>query len=185
MNVPNTHFLRKIMKLLRGHLQHAYFIHLFASESPEIYIFFLFLTENYLQMNTTFQVVLELLIKACKNFLLIKNSRIVWPITILILTLNCIRYPALPWCITGGSMEPPRENTFPPNFLIIFTPYVYTLITTIFQEKKYKIFVPFQNGGQITDFHFVSFRFWSKFENHFPKGIFQWNLAQIRRSWIY
>ena len=64
---------------------------------------------------------------------------------------------------------------------MIFTPYVYTLITTIFQGKKYKIFVPFQNGGQITYFHFASFRFRPKFE----KTTFQWNLAQIRRTWIH
>ena len=71
-------------------------------------------------------------------------------------------------------MEPPRENHFPTGiFKIIFTPYVYTLITTIFQEKKYKIFVPFQNGGQITDFHFASFRFRPKFEKPtFPKEFF-------------
>ena len=62
---------------------------------------------------------------------------------------------------------------------------LYTLITTIFQEKKYKIFVPFQNGGQITDFHFAAFQFRPNLKNHFPKGIFQWNLAQIRRSWIH
>ena len=62
-------------------------------------------------------------------------------------------------------MEPPQRKPLSRrNFLIIFTPYVYTLITTIFQEKKYKIFVPFQNGGQITDFHFASFRFRPKFE---------------------
>ena len=83
------------------------------------------------------------------------------------LTLNCIRYPALPLVHNGGggSMEPPQRKPLSHrNFLIIFTPYVYTLITTIFQEKKYKIFVPFQNGGQITDFHFASFRFRPKFE---------------------
>ena len=41
-------------------------------------------------------------------------------------------------------------------------------------KKKYKIFIPFQNGGQITDFHFASFRFRPKFEKkkHFPKWIF-------------
>ena len=62
-------------------------------------------------------------------------------------------------------MEPPQRKPLSHrNFLIIFTPYVYTLITTIFQEKKYKIFVSFQNGGQITDFHFASFRFRPKFE---------------------
>ena len=72
-------------------------------------------------------------------------------------------------------MEPPqRKQLSHRNFLIIFTPYVYTLITTIFQEKKYKIFVPFQNGGQITDFHFATFRFRPKFEkkNTFPKEFF-------------
>ena len=71
-------------------------------------------------------------------------------------------------------MEPPKENHFPTGiFLIIFTPYIYTLITTIFQGKKYKIFVPFQNGGQIINLHFASFRFRPKFEkNTFPKELF-------------
>ena len=80
------------------------------------------------------------------------------------LTLNCIRYPALPLVHNGGFHgTPPEKTTFPPEFfLIIFTPNVYTLITTIFQGKK-KI-LPFQNGGQITDFHFASFRFRPKFE---------------------
>ena len=83
----------------------------------------------------------------------------------MLLTLNCIRYPALPLVHEGGSIEPPlRKPLSHWNFLIIFTPYVYTLITTIFQEKNKKIFVPFQNGGQITDFHFASFRFRPKFE---------------------
>ena len=40
------------------------------------------------------------------------------------------------------------------------------------KKKKRENDVPFQNGGQVTDFCFASFRFWSKFENHFPKGIF-------------
>ena len=54
-------------------------------------------------------------------------------------------------------MEQPYENHFPNGISIISTPYIYiyTLITTIFQEKE--IFVAFQNGGQITDFHFASF----------------------------
>ena len=81
------------------------------------------------------------------------------------LTLNCIRYPALPLVHNGGFHgTPPRKPLSHRNFLTIFTPYVYTHITTIFQGKKYKIFVPFQNGGQITDFHFASFRFRPKFE---------------------
>ena len=34
--------------------------------------------------------------------------------------------------------------------------YIYTNHNHI-SGKKYKIFVPFQNGGQISDFHFASF----------------------------
>ena len=64
----------------------------------------------------------------------------------------------------GFHGTPQRKPLYHRNVLIIFTPYVYTLITTIFQEKKYKIFVPFQNGDQITDLHFATFRFRSKFE---------------------
>ena len=30
-------------------------------------------------------------------------------------------------------------------------------------QKKIENVVPFQNGGQITDFYFASFRFWPKF----------------------
>ena len=43
------------------------------------------------------------------------------------------------------------------------------------KQNKYQNVVPFQNGGQITDFYVASFQFWSKFEKkkHFPKGIFQ------------
>ena len=84
------------------------------------------------------------------------------------LTLNCIRYPALPLVH--------KKTTFPPEFgNYLYTIYIYTLITTKFQGKKYEIFVRFHNGGQITDFHFASFRFRPKFEekkNAFPKEFF-------------
>ena len=33
-----------------------------------------------------------------------------------------------------------------------------------FWKKKIQNVVPFQNGGQITDFYFASFWFWPKFE---------------------
>ena len=70
-------------------------------------------------------------------------------------------------------MEPPlRKPLFHRNFLIILTPYIYTLITTILQEKKYKIFVLFQNGGKITDFYFAAFRFWPKFEKQLSQKNF-------------
>ena len=51
-----------------------------------------------------------------------------------------------------------------------FAPYMYGLqkITILHKKKKKKKknenLVPFQNGGQITDFYFASFRFWPKFE---------------------
>ena len=32
------------------------------------------------------------------------------------------------------------------------------------KKKKNENVVPFQNGGQVTDFYFASFRFWPKFE---------------------
>ena len=44
-----------------------------------------------------------------------------------------------------------------------------------FCKKNFENVVPFQNGGQITDFYFASFRFWPKFEkkkNTFPKEFF-------------
>ena len=50
----------------------------------------------------------------------------------------------------------------------------YKKITILKKEKKRKKkkkkenVVPFQNGGQITDFHFASFRFWPKFEKKKP-----------------
>ena len=34
------------------------------------------------------------------------------------------------------------------------------------KKKKNENVVPFQNGGQITDFYFTSFRFWAKFEKN-------------------
>ena len=82
------------------------------------------------------------------------------------LTLNCIRYPALPLVHKGVPWNPLlRKPLSHRNFSIFFTLYIHTLINHISGKKyKIKIFVPFQNGGQITDFHFASFRFWPKFE---------------------
>ena len=45
----------------------------------------------------------------------------------------------------------------------ICTIYVWT-IKNYNSEKKNENVVPFQNGGQITDFCFASFQFWPKFE---------------------
>ena len=49
------------------------------------------------------------------------------------------------------------------------------------KKRKKKKVVPFQNGGQITDFYFASSRFWPKFEKIiFPKEFFNefWLLAR-------
>ena len=83
------------------------------------------------------------------------------------LTLNCIRYPALPLVHNGGFHgTPPEKTTFPPEFFsYLYTICIYTSRNhNHISGKKYKIFVPFQNGGQITDFHFATFRFRPKFE---------------------
>ena len=50
--------------------------------------------------------------------------------------------------------------------------------------KKNLNVVPFQNGGQITDFYFASFWFWPNFEKPLSQRNFSWNLAQRRRIWI-
>ena len=47
-----------------------------------------------------------------------------------------------------------------------FAPYMYvwTIKNHNSAKKKNLNVVPFQNGGQIKDFYFASFRFWPKFE---------------------
>ena len=83
------------------------------------------------------------------------------------LTLKWPRYFYSRWCPRGGSMEPaPEKTTFPPEFCNeICTIYVRDIKNHNSAKKKKKInVVPFQNGGQITDFCFESFRFWPNFE---------------------
>ena len=49
-------------------------------------------------------------------------------------------------------------------------------------------FVLFQNGGHKTSFRSAKIVTWPNFEEKikpFPKGIFQWNLVEIRRLWIH
>ena len=78
------------------------------------------------------------------------------------------------------SMGPLRKPLSQQNFVMNTSLYDYTLKTTIFnfQAKNTPRKLPFQNGGQITDFRFASFQF-SIFKNRFPKEIFQWNLARV------
>ena len=49
------------------------------------------------------------------------------------------------------------------NFAGKFAPYMYGLLKITILKKKSNA-APFQNGGQIIDFYFASFRFWPKFE---------------------
>ena len=83
----------------------------------------------------------------------------------------------------GGSMENSLRKPFlHRNFTNeIRTIYVRTIKNHTSKKKKKKKneeVVPFQNGGQISDFISHHFDFGHNFKNYFPKRIFQWNLAQ-------
>ena len=106
------------------------------------------------------------------------------------LTLKWPRYFYSRWCPRGVPRDSTVENHFPSRILQWNLNHVcmdYKKITILQKKKKkMKILYRFKNGGPITDFNFVSFWFWPKSEKkHFSKGIFQWNLAQSRRTWIH
>ena len=90
------------------------------------------------------------------------------------LTLKWPRYFYSRWCPRGGFHGTPVEKTiFPPEFCNeICTIYVRDIKNHNSAKKKLNV-VPFQNGGQITDFCFASFRFWPNFE----KPLFQRNFS--------
>ena len=82
-----------------------------------------------------------------------------------LLTLKWPRYFYSHWCPRGVPRDPTVENHFPTGILQwnlhhIFLGYK----NSQFCKKKIENFVPFQNGSQITNFYFASFRFWPKFE---------------------
>ena len=52
---------------------------------------------------------------------------------------------------------------------------------TILQKKNLNV-VPFQNGGQITDFYFASFRFWPNFEKPFSKKNFSMKFGSKKEN---
>ena len=86
-------------------------------------------------------------------------------VDIISLTLKWPRYFYSRWCPRGGSMEPPWENHFPTGILQWNLHHICTgHKKSQFCKKKKLNVLPFQNGGQITDFYFVSFRFWPNFE---------------------
>ena len=64
----------------------------------------------------------------------------------------------------GGFRGPPlKKTTFPQEFCNeICTIYMYVCTINNHNSGEKINVVSFQNGGQITNFHFVSFRFWSK-----------------------
>ena len=93
----------------------------------------------------------------------------------------------LPLVPKGFHGTPLKKTTFPPEFCNeICTIYVWT-ITNHNSEKKNENVVPLKNGGQITDFYFVSFRFWPKFEkNTFPEEFFKEILLKVgEHEYIY
>ena len=96
-----------------------------------------------------------------------------WPIW------NCTFTPV------GAQMEPPLRKHFSTGILQWnLHHYVRTIKITILQKKIENV-VPFQNGGQITDFYFSHhFDFGQNLRKHFSKRIFQWNSAQSRKTWI-
>ena len=75
-------------------------------------------------------------------------------------------------------MEPPKINHFPTGiFLIFFTPYVYTVITTIFQGKKIQ-FCTVSKWQPNNRFSFpCDFDFGENLKNDFPKRIFFFKLG--------
>ena len=81
------------------------------------------------------------------------------------LTLKWPRYFYSRWCPRGGvPWNPPEKTTFPPESCNeICTIYVRVIKNHNSATKKNKNVVLFQNGGQITDFYFASFRFWPNF----------------------
>ena len=96
------------------------------------------------------------------------------------LTLKSDQGTFTPVGAQGGFHGPPEKTTFTPEFCIeIYTIYVQAIKKSQFCKKKTKQnktkhvnVVPFQNGGQITDFYFVSFQFWQNFEKPLSQSNF-------------
>ena len=82
------------------------------------------------------------------------------------LTLKWPRYFYSRWCPRGGvPRDPTVENHFPTGIVQWNLHHIcINYKKSQFCKKKNENVVPFQNGGQITDFYFTSFRFWPKFE---------------------
>ena len=93
----------------------------------------------------------------------------------------------LPLVPKGSSMDPPppEKTIFPPEFCYeICTLYVRDIKNHTILQKKKKMLYRFKMGAKKPIFISRHFDFGHILKNHFPKGIFQWNLAQRRRIWI-
>ena len=92
----------------------------------------------------------------------------------------------------GGisSNPPPRENNFPTVILQWNLHHLCTgnknntILRKNKQTNKQTNVVPFQNGGQITDFCFASFRFWPNFEKTLSQRNFSMKFGSQKRIWI-
>ena len=107
------------------------------------------------------------------------------------LTVKWPRYFYSRWCPRGGgrgSMEPPWENHFPTRILQWNLHHICTGYkkSQFFKKKKKKKRCSVSKWRPNNRFLFrvisILAKFWKK--THFPKGIFQWILAQRRRIWI-
>ena len=78
----------------------------------------------------------------------------------------------LPLVPKGGSMEPPEKPLSHRNFAMKFAPYMYGTLKNHNSAKKKLNVVPFQNGGQITDFISRRFDFGQILKTTFPKKFF-------------
>ena len=98
------------------------------------------------------------------------------------LTLKWPRYFYSRWCPRGVSWNPLRKTTFPPEFCNeICTMYVRAINITILQKKFLNV-VSFENGGQIIDFYFSSFRFWPNFEKPLSQRNFSMKLGSTKEN---
>ena len=91
----------------------------------------------------------------------------------------------LPLVPKGGSMEPPlRKPLFHRIFAMTFAPYMYGTKKITILQKHFLNVVPFQNGGQITDFYFVLFRFWPNFEKPLSQRNFSMKFGSKKENMI-
>ena len=99
-----------------------------------------------------------------------------------ILTLKWPRYFYSRLCPGGVPMDPTVENHFPSRILQWNLHHK----KSQFCKKNLENVVPFQNGGQVTDFYFASFWFWPKFGKPLSQRNFSMKFgSKSKRIWIH